>query len=95
MDGQMIIIIILSLALVGVSGGFIAYAVQKNEKCQAIDCTSLNEDTCKTHKLCTWDDSKNECNTKHADVQPFFDKACGYISNKDNCNKVPGCKFGL
>lgn len=93
MDGQMIIIIILSLALVGVSGGFIAYAVQKSEKCQAIDCTSLNEDTCQTHKLlCGWDGQKCSPNAK---VQPFFDKACGYISNKDNCNKVPGCKFGL
>ena len=66
MDGQMIIIIILSLALVGVSGGFIAYAVQKSEKCQAIDCTSLKEDDCKSHYICNWDNNACSPNAKVA-----------------------------
>jgi hypothetical protein len=89
----MIIIIILSLALVGVSGGFIAYAVQKSEKCEVIDCSNFDtESTCKK-PACNWDGTNNECN--QSQVGKALGTACGYISNKDNCNKVPGCKFGL
>ena len=93
MDGQMIIIIILSLALVGVSGGFLAYAVQKNEKCEAIDCTNFDTESTCQKPACNWDIKQNECNQSREGK--VLSKACGYISDKDKCNKFPGCKFGL